>query len=363
MRIVVTVAALALVAAACSPVGTSTTTSGESVDSTTPGQAPPADLPETTSTTQVSTTSAEASKETVPEPAQVFEYAVVAEKVAGRLAIVDLAPSCSSGESVCDVTPVMTVDLPARPHNIASFGSAVYATHPSSGSLSRVDVATGDLLTEKVGREPHDVKYDAASGEIVVADEAGRKLLKIDPESLEVLGTVDLPGEPHDFIVAGDVIWVTLIGRSELIRVVGDQVEIMAAGGSPHDLIMDGTGSIWYSNWGSKRLNIFDPVTGITPEAPAGVGEPQHFAIGPDGAVWISDIAAGAIVGFTSEEPQIVPVGDSPHHLAFLGDTIVVAVSGSGEAVFVRDGQVVGRSRLTTGLHGVAIVELSTPLP
>jgi len=361
MRILVTVAALALVAAACSPSGTSTTTSGESVDSTTPVRPPPTDQPETTSTTQVAATTTQVPAETVPAAAEVYEYAVVAEKVARRLAILDLAPSCSV-ESVCDITPVMTVDLPARPHNITSSGSAVYATHPSSGSLSRVDVATGDVLTEKVGREPHDVKYDVGSETIVVADEAGRRLLKIDPETLEVLGTVDLPGEPHDFIIASGVIWVTLIGRSGLIRVEGDQVDVMAAGGSPHDLIMDGTGSIWYSNWGSKRLNIFNPVTGVTPEAPAGVGEPQHFAIGPDGDVWISDIAAGAIVGFTSQNPQIVPVGDSPHHLAFLGDTIVVAVSGSGEAVFVRDGQVVGRSPLTTGLHGVTIIELSEPL-
>ncbi|MFV1971923.1 MAG: hypothetical protein ACC683_13085, partial [Acidimicrobiia bacterium] len=78
--------------------------------------------------------------------------------------------------------------------------------------------------------------------------------------------------------------------------------------------------------------------------------------------VWISDIAGDAIVGFTSEQPVTVDVGPSPHHLAFVDDTIVVAVSGSGEAVFVRSGQVVARSQLTPGLHGVAVVELTRSL-
>ncbi|MFV1999656.1 MAG: hypothetical protein ACC654_04750 [Acidimicrobiia bacterium] len=363
MRILVAVVALALVAGACTSSGASPATSREPTSSTTLGEEPTVEPPETTPSTPVSTTSTEAPAQTVPEVPELFRYAVIAEKTARRLAIVGVVPNCSADGSVCDLVPVASFDLPARPHNIASLGSAVYATHPSSGSLSRVDVITGDVLTVKVGSEPHDVKYDATTGVIVVADEAGRRLLKVDPDTLEVVGTVDLPGEPHDFTIANGAMWVTLIGRSELVRVVDGQVDILAAGGSPHDLIVDGTGAIWYSNWGSNRLNIFDPATGITPEAPAGVGEPQHFAIAPDGAVWISDIAAGAIVGFTSERPQIVPVGDAPHHLAFIGDTVVVAVSGSGEAVFVRDGQIVARSQLTTGLHGVAVVELTTQLP
>ena len=73
-------------------------------------------------------------------------------------------------------------------------------------------------------------------------------------------------------------------------------------------------------------------------------------------------IAAGAVVGFVGERPTVVQVGASPHHVAFIGNTLVVAVSGTGEAVFVEGGQVVARARLSEGLHGVAIVELAGPL-
>jgi DNA-binding beta-propeller fold protein YncE len=292
----------------------------------------------------------------------VFSYAVVAEKQARRLVVIDPNGACSEGEGGCVLTPALVVELSEKPHNVTSNGSVVYATHPNAGSVSRIDVATGAVLTVTVGREPHDVKFDPESGALIVADESGRRLLMVDPDNLAVRDTVEMPGEPHDLVVDDGVVWATVIGRSELVRVIDDQVELLPAGGSPHDLIIARDGTVWYSNWGSSKLRIYDPVTGITPDTPAGVGEPQHFTIDADGAVWISDIAGGAIVGFVSDPPVTVDVGPSPHHLTFVGDTIVVAVSGSGEAVFVRDGEIMARTPLTPGLHGVAAVELDRSL-
>ena len=60
--------------------------------------------------------------------------------------------------------------------------------------------------------------------------------------------------------------------------------------------------------------------------------------------------------------PVTVEVGPIPHHLGFVGATLVVAVNGSGQAVLIKDGQVVATSQLTSGLHGVAVVELMRPL-
>ncbi len=264
-------------------------------------------------------------------------------------------------DGICDLVPVLTVDLPHRPHNLAGVGSVVYATHPSAGSISRVDVASGDILTVAVGTEPHDIEPATTSDVLYVADEAGRRLLTVDAETLEVIDTVDLVAQPHDLAVAGDAVWVTLIGRSELARVTSNQVELFPTDGSPHDLFVAGDGLIWFSNWGSDVLNILDPTSGATVAAPAGVSEPHHFTISPDGAVWVSDNGGAAVVGFAAR-PVTVDVGPIPHHLAFVGDTLVVAVSGSGQAVLVKDGHVVATSQLTTGLHGVAVVELAQPI-
>ncbi len=349
---------VAIVGAACTSSGTSPTTGTQPATPTTLGEAATTS-PDTTSTTQTPTTTTDPPAETT-DPAPLFEYAVVAEERARRLAVIDPASPCRSDGDTCELPPILTVELPERPHNLTGVGSVVYATHPAAGSISRVDIATGDILTAAVGSEPHDIKYAPKAGALYVADESGRRLLVVDSETLDVIDAVDLPAQPHDLAVAEGAIWVTLIGRNELARVTGNEVDLFPTGGSPHDLIVDPTGLIWFSSWGSRVLNIFDPATGTTAEAPAGVTEPHHFAIAPDGTVWLSDNGGAAIVGFATQ-PVTVDVGPTPHHLGFVGDTIVVAVSGTGEAVLIRDGQVVASSQLTPGLHGVAAVELTRP--
>ncbi|MFQ5522886.1 MAG: hypothetical protein ACE5F5_04835, partial [Acidimicrobiia bacterium] len=137
-----------------------------------------------------------------------------------------------------------------------------------------------------------------------------------------------------------------------------DVSEQVTVGGSPRDLVVDTTGRIWFSNWGSSVLNVYDPETGTTTVAPAGVEEPHHFTLGPDGSVWVSDNGGSAVVRFSDGVATSVEVGPTPHHLAFAGDILVVAVSGSGEAVLVEDGQVIARVPLSTGLHGVTVVEI-----
>ena len=291
-----------------------------------------------------------------------FSYVVIAEENAKRIAVVDATELCRGDSGVCDLVPLRSIELSERPHNLTAIGAIVYATHPAAGTVSRIDVATGDVLNVRVGTEPHDIKPAGEIGFLIVADEKGRKLLKIDAETLVVMDTVEMPGEPHDMVVDGEILWVTLIGRSELVKVVDGNVELFATGGSPHDLVVARDGKIWFSNWGSDRLSIFDPASGIVPDAPVGVGEPQHFAVDPVGSVWISDVAAGAVVGFVGKRPTVVQVGASPHHVVFIGDTLVVAVSGTGETVFVEGGQVVARARLSEGLHGLAIVELAGSL-
>jgi len=352
-RLAVPVLAIGLVAAACTSSVTTATTEIPPATSITIAEAPTASPPVSTSTTQPPVTTSDPPPETTPP--QLFQYAVIAEETARRLAIIDPVFTCTG----CELEPIRRIELPERPHNLVGVGSAVYATHPSAGSVSRVDLATGDILTVAVGTEPHDIDY--AAGALYVADEAGRNLLTVDPETLDVIAAVDLPAEAHNLAVAQDAVWVTLNGRRELARISGSELDLFPTEGSPHDLVVDRDGLIWFSNRDSSVLNIFDPAAGTAAVAPAGVTEPHHFAIAPDGAVWVSDNGGAAIVGFATTAVT-VEVGSVPHHLEFVGDILAVAVSGSGEAVFLRNAQIVASSQLTTGLHGVAVIEVARPL-
>ena len=358
------VVSLALVLTACTGVASTTepdqlaTSEPAAMDTTTTGS---------TQTTVVGSTSTEPQSEgasstsTSKAPSETFAHAVVAEEREHRLAVFDLSDPCIRQENPCRLSPVQSIDLPAAPHNLTAHGSVVYATHPQSGLISRVDLATGEVTTAIAGVEPHDVKFSTTDALLYVTDEAGRRLLIIDPETLDTVGTRDLPAQPHDLAIAGDAVWITLIGSDQLGRITGEKLELFPTGKNPHDLIVDSSGLVWFSNWGSAELSVFDPVDGTTVRGPAGVVEPHHFAIGPAGEVWVSDNGGSAIVRFGAT-PTSVEVGPVPHHLALIGDIVVVAVSGLGQAVFVRNDAIVGTAALTQGLHGVAIVQLQAPL-
>jgi streptogramin lyase len=232
----------------------------------------------------------------------------------------------------------------------------VLVTHPSGGQLTRIDVDTGEVRSVALGTEPHDVKFSRDGQTAIVADEDGQRLHLVDPETLETTSSITMPGRAHDLIADGEDLWVTLVARNELARVRGRDVELFETGMSPHDLVLGPDGRIWFSNWDSPTLGTFDPATSQTTQAPSGVDEPHHFALGPDGTVWVSDNGDSTVVGFRPDGDVVrVEVGPVPHHLAFAGNRLVVAVSEAGEAAVVERDRVVGRIRLSRGLHGVAI--------
>ena len=288
---------------------------------------------------------------------------VVAEERSRRLAVFSAADGAPCAEG--DVAPcgpfelTASIELPAQPHNLAAAGPVVYATHPSAGTISRVDVEAATVLTQHVGVEPHDVKTSPVGEVLYVADEDGRALLLIDPATLDEIDRVDLPAKPHDLAVgpAGEV-WITLIGEDRLGVYRGGDVDYAQSGGSPHDLIVAPEGSVWFSNWDSHELLVFDPETGRSQLAPAAVVEPHHFALDSNDAIWVTDNGGSTVVGFVDGDPRSIEVGSVPHHIAFGPDAGVVAVSGSGEAVFIDGTEVIGRVPLTTGLHGAAVVIL-----
>ncbi len=328
--------------------------------------APPPAPEQPTSTAVVTTSGDGEAPATTPAPdtdaaTDPVRYVVVAEERARRLTVLDVSEPCVREPGACEVGPIVAVDLPAGPHNLAARGSVVFATHPHAGTVSRVDLADGSSSTVSVGTEPHDVKYSALDGVLFVADEDGSRLLTVDPTTLEVIDELDLPARPHDLAVAGDTVWVTMIGRDELAAVSNGAFVLHSTGGSPHDLIVDDEGLVWFSNWNADDLSVFDPLTGDTVTTAVGVSEPHHFALADDGTLWVSDNGGAAVVR-VGEQPTAVEVGPTPHHLAVVDDLVVVAVSGTGRAVFVHAGIVSGHAELSTGLHGVAVVEVAEPL-
>jgi sugar lactone lactonase YvrE len=310
----------------------------------------------TTSTTSITT-------RTTASPSTELVLYAVAEESSRRVALfteTDAPPCVDEERAPCGPFELSaTIDLPHRPHNMTAAGPVLWVTHPSAGKVTRIELTGSSVVTQPLGDEPHDVKLSPEGHLLYVADEDGRALIVADPATLQELNRVELPAKPHDLAVdtAGSV-WITLIGDDRLGRFQSGTVELFPTGRSPHDLIATSDGRIWFSNWNSDVLSIYNPITGTVEEAPAGVVEPHHFTVDAGGGIWVSDNGGSAVVGFDGRTPTTIPVGPVPHHIAFGDDIAIVAVSGSGQAVFIDRSGVIGRFDLTEGLHGAAVARL-----
>lgn len=346
----------ALVAGCTTATGPATSVPPETTGPPTTAVAPPIEA--TTSTTSTTIVAA-----TTTVPAAGLALYAVAEEASRRIAVfreTDAGACADEERAPCGPFELATtIDLPYRPHNMAAVGAVLWVTHPSAGSVTRIELAGISVVTQPLGDKPHDIKLSPEGNLLYVADEDGQALIIVDPTTLQELSRVELPRKPHDLAVDTlGTVWITLIGDDRLARFQTGTVELLPTGRSPHDLLVASDGRVWFSNWNSGELSIYDPISGSVEEAPAGVVEPHHFAVDAAGDIWVSDNGGSAVVGFIGGRPTAIPVGPVPHHIAFGGDIAVVAVSGSGQAVFVDGNGVIGRFDLSEGLHGAAVAFL-----
>lgn len=70
----------------------------------------------------------------------------------------------------------------------------VYAAHPASKRLLVVDASTGRVLAQVDVGPMHGVAVDPTSGDVFTGNGADQTLSKVDPVSLKVAASVDVPG-------------------------------------------------------------------------------------------------------------------------------------------------------------------------
>jgi virginiamycin B lyase len=82
-------------------------------------------------------------------------------------------------------------------------------------------------------------------------------------------------------------------------------------GSHPHDVAPAPDGTVWYTAQAAGALGRLDPQTGETHHIPLGSGSGPHGVIvGPDGAAWITDSGLNAIVRVdpVTEEVKVFPL-------------------------------------------------------
>lgn len=122
---------------------------------------------------------------------------------------------------------------------------------------------------------------------------------------------------------------------SEAVEIVEFDVP---AGSHPHDVAPAPDGAVWYTAQAAGALGRLDPQTGETRHIPLGQGSRPHGVIvGPDGAPWITDGGLNAIVRVDpeTEEVEVFPLPENARNAnlntaAFDGDGVLWFTGQSG---------------------------------
>lgn len=103
----------------------------------------------------------------------------------------------------------------------------------------------------------------AGAGGVWVIDTLGGQLIKIDPASGKVSGSVDVPGGPDAVAVGGGAVWVldrdvgTVLEIDAVTLAEGDTIRV----GSDETDLTFGAGAVWLADGTADSLTRIDPVT------------------------------------------------------------------------------------------------------
>lgn len=137
---------------------------------------------------------------------------------------------------------------------VNNFGNA-----QTEGSVTRIDPCTGQAQRIQVGRRAATVDYGL--GSVWVTDPRNGTVVRLDPETEEILETITGFTDPNDLLVTEDTVWVTEYAAKKLVALDPDTNEIRERfniGSDPAGIAVGG-GSLWIPLYGSGHLTRVDP--------------------------------------------------------------------------------------------------------
>ena len=275
------------------------------------------------------------------------------------------------------------------PTGVAIDPSGVWVTNWWNNTLSRINPATNTVLsvvrvdfTPSQGAEA----IGSGAGSLWVTatdtdanfDPAPGVVKRIDPATGATLATILVGTTPLDIDVSPGAVWVANFGSSSVMRIDPETNQVVATIAIPNAFgVTVGLGAVWVSST-DGRVTRIDPatnqiVTTIPTQATGG------FIATGNGAVWVtnpgySDQANGSLSRIDPATNQVVantPLGSQPAGLVIsgtnvwigmLGESTVVRVSATTNAVLNRVAVSAGVYAITAGTNVVWAVHY-LPIP
>jgi YVTN family beta-propeller protein len=172
------------------------------------------------------------------------------------------------------------------------FGAAWTATCSGDG-LARIDPATGAVTTVDLGAVIPDSEASIGVGEgavWVVVEGNPRRLLRVDPTTMAIAASYDIPGSPTAVRAGLGAVWVSDPTKSLVHRVdpaTGAIAATISVGKQPQFIVV-GEGSLWTMDQNSGTISRVDPATNSV-SATIRLGETIQggdIAVG-GGSIWL----------------------------------------------------------------------------
>jgi virginiamycin B lyase len=177
-------------------------------------------------------------------------------------------------------------------------------------------VAPVARITEYDLPAPNDLPHDlilAPDGNVVITGMMTHRMYLLDPASGEVRAeAIPVPGaNPRAVEIAADGTWWVLLGSPRKVarRAPDGTWSTWDIGMYPHSIGLGSDGRVWFNGHFTKDpelLASLDPANGSVtrhevptpPMTEGGSTIPYELRLGPDGAVWVSQLAGGRLVRF-----------------------------------------------------------------
>jgi YVTN family beta-propeller protein len=230
-----------------------------------------------------------------------------------------------------------TVGLGFRPDHLAAREDAVWAFNKEERVLAKLGA---EQTWERFERPEFSEVEGVALDDHAVWLAGGRRLIRVDPDSGEVVTSVSVPDQVDGLATAGGEVWALSSAAQAVLRIdpatteIRDRISLAGdvASGPEKFSISAGTDFIWVLNGDAATVAKIDPSLHDVVETyrlPAGRGS-LSLAAG-EGAAWISNGFDGTITRIDEHTSEVASIAvsaySSPRGVTVAGGLVWVSVA------------------------------------
>jgi YVTN family beta-propeller protein len=315
--------------------------------------------------------------ETAPPPPNVYAATIaptLSQAVADVPARVYVPNSDAHTLTVIDPATFQIVDrFPVNhvPHHVtASWDlTKLYVNNTEGNTLTVIDPRTGKVTETKPMLDPYNLYFTPDGKKAIVVAERLRRLDYRDPQTWELIKSVSVPwaGVDHlDFSADGRYLLASCEFSGQVVKVDNETMEVVGradVGSLPIDVKVSPDGSVFFvANQGRHGVHVIDPES-MTEIAflPTGRGAHGLNYSRDTTHLFVSNRLAGSISVIDVAAREVVAtwkVGGSPDMLQVTPDGSQIWVSnryhGSVSVIDANDGTVIKTIATGAGAHGLA---------